>query len=76
MPMIETIVTIFLLLLGVYVLIGIIFYFPFIKKGVHKIDDGVKDAPLFMKVLIFPGAVVLWPVLVKKVKKVKKGEAS
>lgn len=68
MPMIETVVTILLLLIAVYILIGIIFYFPFVKKGVHKIDDGVKDAPKFMKVLIFPGTVALWPILLKKVK--------
>lgn len=71
--MLETIATIFLLLLALYVLIGIVFYFPFIKKGVHKIDEGVKDAPKFMKVLIFPGTVALWPILLKKV---KKGELS
>ncbi len=71
--MLETIATIFLLLLALYVLIGIVFYFPFIKKGVHKIDEGVKDAPKFMKVLIFPGTVALWPILLKKM---KKGELS
>ncbi len=71
--MLEILATIFLILLGVYVLIGIVFYFPFIKTGVHKIDDGVKDAPRFMKILIFPGTVALWPVLLKKV---KKGELS
>lgn len=69
----ESIATILLTLLGVYLLIGIIFYFPFIKKGVHKIDDGVKAAPLSMKILIFPGTVALWPLLLKKV---KKGEPS
>ncbi|MBO3700282.1 hypothetical protein [Roseivirga sp. E12] len=71
--MLEIIATILLLLLALYVLIGIVFYFPFIKKGVHKIDEGVKDAPKFMKVLIFPGTVALWPILLKKV---KKGELS
>lgn len=69
----ESIATILLILLGVYLLIGVIFYFPFIKKGVHKIDDGVKAAPLFMKILIFPGTVALWPILFKKV---RKGEPS
>lgn len=69
----ESIATILLILLGIYLLIGIVFYFPFIKKGVHKIDDGVKAAPVFMKILIFPGTVALWPILMKKV---KKGEPS
>lgn len=71
--MLDVIVTILLGALGIYLLIGIVFYFPFIKRGVHKIDGGVKDAPLFMKVLIFPGTVALWPILLKKV---RKGEPS
>lgn len=71
--MIEIIATVFLILLGLYLLIGIVFYLPFIKTGVHKIDDGVKDAPRFMKALIFPGVVALWPLLLMKV---KKGEPS
>jgi len=69
----ESIATILLVALGVYILIGIIFYFPFIRKGVHTIDDGVKAAPLFMKILIFPGTVALWPILLKKI---RKGEPS
>lgn len=64
--MTETIVSILLMAAGVYLLIGIAFYFPFIKKGVHTFDDGVKDAPVFMKILIFPGTVALWPILLKK----------
>ncbi|OEK01943.1 hypothetical protein BFP97_10625 [Roseivirga sp. 4D4] len=71
--MIEVIATILLIALGIYILIGIVFYFPFIKNGVRKIDEGVKDAPRFMKILIFPGTVALWPILLKKV---KKGELS
>ncbi len=67
--MIETIVSILLITAGVYLLIGIIFYFPFIRKGVHTFDDGVKAAPLFMKILIFPGTVALWPILLKKWRK-------
>ena len=68
----ELVATIFLLALGLYLLIGIVFYFPFIRSGVHKIDDGVRSAPLFMKILIFPGTVALWPILLKKVKKREK----
>jgi hypothetical protein len=67
--MIETIVSILLIIAGLYLLTGIIFYFPFIRKGVHTFDDGVKSAPLMMKILIFPGTVALWPVLLKKWRK-------
>ena len=71
--MIDTVATILLLLVGGYLLIGIIFYFPFIRKGIHNIAGGVKGASTFMKVLIFPGTIALWPFLLKKV---KKGEPS
>lgn len=67
--MTETIVSILLMAAGVYLLIGIVFYFPFIKKGVHTFDGGVKEAPVFMKILIFPGTVALWPILLKKWRK-------
>ena len=67
--MAEQIVSIMLMLAGVYLLVGIVFYFPFIRKGVHHFDDGVKSAPLFMKIMIFPGTVALWPILLKKWRK-------
>jgi hypothetical protein len=67
--MTETTVSILLILAGIYLLIGIVFYFPFIRKGVHTFDDGVESAPLFMKILIFPGTVALWPILWKRWKK-------
>ncbi len=64
--MIEQIVTIAFIGTGIYLLIGVIFYFPFMKRGVHLIDQGVKGAPKFFKVLIFPGIVALWPLFYKK----------
>ena len=63
-----------LIILGLiftYLMIGVAFYLPFIKIGVNKIDEGVKEAPLLMKVLIFPGVVALWPLLWQKLKKAK-----
>ena len=65
------IVSILLILAGLYLLIGIVFYFPFMRTGVHLIDDGVKKAPRFFKILIFPGVVALWPILLKKWNKAK-----
>lgn len=70
--MIETIANIVLLALGLYLAIGIVFYAFFINKGVHKIDSDVKSAPLLMKLLIAPGTIALWPVLLKKSRKENK----
>uniref|UniRef100_UPI004048C19A hypothetical protein n=1 Tax=Roseivirga sp. TaxID=1964215 RepID=UPI004048C19A len=49
-----------------------IFCFVFFKKGIQSIDEGMKEAPIFMKILIFPGTVALWPVLLAKWRKTKK----
>ena len=70
--MTETLVSILLMAAGVYLLIGLIFYIPFIRKGVHTFDDGVASAPFMMKVLIFPGTVALWPLLLRKWRKAVK----
>ena len=67
--MIETVANIFLAALAIYLVLGIVFSISFYRKGVHQIDDGVKSAPRSMKVLIFPGVVALWPILLKRVKK-------
>ena len=70
--MTETIVTIWLSAIGFYLFIGVIFYFFFMKKGIHQIDEGAKETPLFFKALVFPGIVALWPALLKKWNQVKK----
>ncbi|MFT6971564.1 MAG: hypothetical protein ACJAXX_002138 [Roseivirga sp.] len=62
----ETLVTIALIIAAVYLLAGLIFAIPFLRKGIHSVDDGVKDAPLFMMALICPGVVALWPLLLIK----------
>ena len=62
----EAAVAITFSVLGFYVLIGLIFYFPFVFNGMKKIDEGAKDTPLGFKMLILPATLVFWPVLLKK----------
>ncbi len=64
--MFEKIVAIALIGFGIYLLIGVIFYFPFMKQGVHLIDKVVKGTTKIFKILVFPGIVALWPLLYKK----------
>uniref|UniRef100_UPI004048E5D7 hypothetical protein n=1 Tax=Roseivirga sp. TaxID=1964215 RepID=UPI004048E5D7 len=70
--MVELIISTVLILVGIYLLIGLFFCFVFFKKGIQSIDEGMKEAPIFMKILIFPGTVALWPVLLAKWRKTKK----
>jgi hypothetical protein len=62
----ETVVSLGLSIIGIYLVIGGIAYFPLIRKGIPSFDDSMHETPLLFKVLIFPGVVVLWlPLLLK-----------
>ena len=62
----EATVAIIFSAIGFYVLIGLIFYFPFVFNGMKKIDEGAKDTPFGFKILILPATLTFWPVLLKK----------
>ena len=61
--MLELIVTGFLLGLLIYVLMGLAFSIPFVFKGAHKIDPSAIGATLGFKLIIIPGVIIFWPVL-------------
>ena len=62
----EQIATIGLNIAGIYLLLGIIFAIAFLWKGITKVDAGAKNTRFFLKLLIFPGAVLFWVVLLRK----------
>jgi len=49
-----------------YLLGGVSFALLFITRLIHKVDEGSIGAPWTFRLLIFPGCVILWPVLLKK----------
>ena len=53
-------------LVGVYLLIGLVFSVPFVLRGVGRVDPAAHQAPLVFRVLILPGVVGLWPVMLSK----------
>ena len=62
----ENFIRILLILVGIYLVMGIIAYFPLLKKGIPTFDDSMHETPLFFKILVFPGVVVFWlPLLLK-----------
>lgn len=67
----ETIVSLVLSIIGIYLLIGVIAYFPLLRKGIPSFDDSMHETPLFFKILIFPGVVALWLPLFLKWRKEK-----
>lgn len=62
----STIASIFLILLGIYVLLGFLFVFPFVFKGATQIDEAAHETGWGFRLLIIPGTIALWPVLLKK----------
>jgi hypothetical protein len=68
----ETLASTFLSIIGIYLLIGILLYFPLVKKGILTFDESMHETPLFFKILIFPGVVALWLPLILKWKNAPK----
>ncbi len=59
---IETI----LLLAVLYFSCGIVFAIAFILKGAGVVDEAVHGSSIGFKIIIIPGTIVFWPVLLKK----------
>ena len=49
-----------------YLAIGILFGLFFAFKGAAQLDEVAREAPFGFRVLILPGAVALWPLLLVK----------
>ena len=60
------IAAILLSLAGLYLLCGLIFAVPFVMAGVGKIDPHAAHGSWGFRLLILPGATLLWPLLAKR----------
>jgi hypothetical protein len=58
--------TLFVLTFQGYLLAGLLFSIAFFYKGAAALDAGVKDAPISFRLVLIPGATLLWPVLLIK----------
>lgn len=56
----------FLFMALTYVVLGLLFSVYFYTKGAARIDEGTKDTPWHFKLIIFPGVVLFWFVLLVK----------
>ncbi len=65
------IVDFFLIGLAIYLFLGFVFAVFFVLKGAAKLDAGVRAAPWHFKLIIFPGSMLLWIVLLIKLQKRK-----
>ena len=62
MMLVKILVNLFLL----YLLLGLIFGIAFVSKGVKKVDPVAKGTSWRFRLLILPGSMALWPVLLVK----------
>jgi hypothetical protein len=49
-----------------YALAGVLFSVSFVLRGVQKVDHQAKGSSIGFRLLIFPGAVAFWPLLLKR----------
>jgi hypothetical protein len=56
----------FLSLIGIYSACGIVFAFPFVLIGVGRIDSHAAHGSWGFRVLILPGTIMLWPLLMRR----------
>lgn len=59
-------INILLIIVAVYLFAGLVFAIPFITKGVTKIDEGAHGSKWGFRIIIIPGTIVFWPLLLKK----------
>lgn len=62
----EVAIQIFVNFFGIYVLIGVLFAIYFFLKGARQLDELIADSSWKVRLLLVPGAISLWPILVRK----------
>lgn len=64
--MLNLIAWILLSVAGVYSSIGLVFALVFVVRGVSRIDPAAVDGSIGFRILIVPGVVAFWPVLMRR----------
>jgi len=50
----------------IYAVVGGAFAVAFLRRGIRTVDPGAVGAPAGFFILIFPGLVALWPVMLRR----------
>lgn len=67
----ETVIIVFLTVLGAYFGLGLLFGFYFIFLGATKVDPLMRDSKKKVRLLLLPGVIATWPFLMGKLVKNK-----
>lgn len=68
----DTVVYMVVLVAGLYLLAGAVFAIFFLIKGITKMDTSAHGSGWGFRLIILPGTIALWPVLLSKWMKSKK----
>jgi hypothetical protein len=60
------VVSAFLIALGIYLASGLVFAVPFVLSGVKRIDPHAAHGSWSFKLLIIPGTIAFWPLLLRR----------
>ena len=60
------IVSVVLITVALYLLAGAIFSIFFLARGLKKIDEGTHGSTVGFRIIIIPGCIVFWPLLLRK----------
>jgi len=52
--------------LGLYLALGLLFAVPFVARGVGKVDPDAAEGSWGFRVMVFPGVVALWPLMLRR----------
>lgn len=69
----EDAVRVLLAVLGIYGLLGIILFVPFHRFALPAIDESARGASWGFKILVSPGLIALWPVILAKWRTARRG---
>lgn len=52
--------------LGFYLVAGLLFGVAFVARGLGRVDRGASGATLGFRLIVLPGVVALWPLLMRR----------
>jgi hypothetical protein len=72
--MIETLASLLVGAIATYLVVGLFIAIPFVSRRVKNSDPAANDSGLGFRLLILPGAVALWPLVLAWRKRSTPGE--
>jgi len=49
-----------------YLMCGLAFAIPFLLFGIHRVDHSAKDSTMPFKLMVLPGTMLFWPLLLTR----------